>query len=263
MTQAIVSTLLRSGQREPNEISASNRTEKKLQSFAGETGIHAVANNETLIENSDIVFLAVKPQDLYATLEPIASTFDDHHIVVSLIAGVSLHDLQNLLPNTKNHLRVIANAASRIGESVVGVALSDGVEPLWSSVEEILSPIGKVVLVDDGDQIEALLVATSSGVGFVFELMNYWQEWLEERGFSPREAQDLTTHTFLGASRLAQNQPEHSYEELIRKVASAKGVTAAGLASIRELEIERALRISFEKASLRDKELGASAKSID
>jgi len=39
-------------------------------------------------------------------------------------------------------------------------------------------------------------------------------------------------------------------------VVSKKGITTAGLESMRELDIERALRVSFEKAILRDRELG-------
>jgi pyrroline-5-carboxylate reductase len=41
----------------------------------------------------------------------------------------------------------------------------------------------------------------------------------------------------------------------LAKVASKKGITQAGLESMRELEIERALRYSFEKAALRNQEL--------
>ncbi len=49
-------------------------------------------------------------------------------------------------------------------------------------------------------------------------------------------------------------------EELQARVTSKKGITAAGLNSMRELEIERALRVSFEKASLRSKELSLDGK---
>ena len=54
---------------------------------------------------------------------------------------------------------------------------------------------------------------------------------------------------------LAQQSKDTPVEELQHKVTSKKGITAAGLQSMRELEIERALRISFEKAALRNREL--------
>jgi pyrroline-5-carboxylate reductase len=59
---------------------------------------------------------------------------------------------------------------------------------------------------------------------------------------------------------LASLEPNTSFEELQQRVASKKGVTAAGLDSMRELEIERALRLSFEKAWMRNQELSRSTK---
>ncbi len=49
-------------------------------------------------------------------------------------------------------------------------------------------------------------------------------------------------------------------EELQSRVTSKKGVTAAGLNSMRELEIERALRLSFEKAAMRSQEISRTMK---
>jgi pyrroline-5-carboxylate reductase len=103
------------------------------------------------------------------------------------------------------------------------------------------------------------MVACSSGTGFIFEMMLYWQEWLEEHGFDGEVARRMTTETFLGASLLA-TQSKESIDELQARVTSKKGVTAAGLQSMRELEIERALRISFEKAAMRNKEIGRETK---
>ena len=85
--------------------------------------------------------------------------------------------------------------------------------------------------------------------------MMYWQDWIEERGFDPEVARKMTVETFLGASLLAAQANGTPLEDLQNKVTSKKGITAAGLQSMRELEIERTLRYSFEKAALRNQEL--------
>jgi pyrroline-5-carboxylate reductase len=59
---------------------------------------------------------------------------------------------------------------------------------------------------------------------------------------------------------LAAQTRDVSLEELQARVTSRKGVTAAGLQSMRELEIERALRISFEKSAMRSKEISREIK---
>jgi pyrroline-5-carboxylate reductase len=86
--------------------------------------------------------------------------------------------------------------------------------------------------------------------------MQYWQEWIEEHGFDPEIARQMVVQTFLrcgGTCRARQRTPRCT----IFRIAwfPRKGVTAAGLQSMRELEIERALRYSFEKAVLRDQEI--------
>ncbi|HEY1080468.1 MAG TPA: pyrroline-5-carboxylate reductase dimerization domain-containing protein, partial [Bdellovibrio sp.] len=135
----------------------------------------------------------------------------------------------------------------------------DDDDALDSTVADLFAPLGRVIQVSDEDQFEALMISCSSGTGFVFEMMMYWQDWIEEHGFSKEEAQMMTIETFVGASLLAA-QAREGVEELQARVTSKKGVTAAGLQSMRELEIERALRISFEKAAMRNKEMAREIK---
>ena len=93
----------------------------------------------------------------------------------------------------------------------------------------------------------------------MLELMEYWRDWIEEHGFDPETSRQMVVQTFLGAAMMAEKAGEQSLLDLQEKVVSKKGVTAAGLQSMRELEIERALRYSFEKAVLRDQELARKA----
>ena len=86
--------------------------------------------------------------------------------------------------------------------------------------------------------------------------MGYWQDWLSENGIEPDEARKIVVETFLGTALLAQSEEQQSFENLTTKVASKKGVTAAGLQSIRELELEGILRMSFNKSVRRNQELG-------
>lgn len=104
------------------------------------------------------------------------------------------------------------------------------------------------------------MVACSSGVGFVYELMIYWQDWMIEHGFDEDVAKNLTLETFQGATALAKHSPQIDLEELQARVASKKGVTEAGLLSMRDSEIETSLRVAFEKAALRNQEMAKLLK---
>jgi pyrroline-5-carboxylate reductase len=151
------------------------------------------------------------------------------------------------------------NTPSVIGRGIIGYMLSDEDQAVEATVEDLFEPLGRVIKVQDEDKYESLMVSCSSGTGFVFELMTYWQDWIEEHGFSLEEARMMTIETFAGASLLAA-QARERVEDLQARVTSKKGVTAAGLQSMRELEIERALRISFEKSAMRNKEMARELK---
>ncbi|WP_413291724.1 pyrroline-5-carboxylate reductase family protein [Bdellovibrio sp. HCB185ZH] len=258
MAQAMIKGLIEGGI-PANHIYATNRSEGKLVKLVEQYKINSLPNNEDLIDICDIIILAVKPQDLLTALEPVGRAFDENKIVISVAAGVRMQMLEKFL-NGARIARVMPNTPSVIGRGVIGYLLNeDDDDALESTVEDLFEPLGRVIKVSDEDQFEALMISCSSGTGFVFEMMMYWQDWIEEHGFSIEEARVMTIETFVGASLLAA-QARENVEDLQARVTSKKGVTAAGLQSMRELEIERALRISFEKAAMRNKEMAREIK---
>ena len=255
MTQAIIKGWIESQVVAKTEIFATNRSEGKLQKIIEQFGINGLKTNEELIETCDIVILAMKPQDFVTAIEPISSAFRAEQVVISLAAGINLKTLRKMIPDVLTLVRLMPNTPVRVGQAVIGYCTEGHPTKTKGLVEDLFSSLGLVVGVDEGEPFESLMVSCSSGVGFVLELMTYWQEWLEEHNFESSVAKEMTVKTFLGASTLATQAQGQSLEELQHKVASKKGVTAAGLDSMRELEIERALRYSFEKAVLRDREI--------
>ncbi len=257
MAQAMIKGLVEGGFPTKN-IFASNRSEGKLHKLAETYSITPVSNGE-LVDLCDIIILAVKPQDLLNALEPVTRGFDENKIVISVAAGIRMEKLERYIHGARL-ARVMPNTPSIIGRGVIGYLLNDDDDSgLESTVQDLFAPLGKVIHVGDEDQFEALMISCSSGTGFVFEMMMYWQDWIEEHGFSTEEARVMTIETFVGASLLAA-QAREGVEDLQARVTSKKGVTAAGLQSMRELEIERALRISFEKAAMRNKEMAREIK---
>src|SRR5690606_33928190 len=201
------------------------------------------------------VVLATKPQDLAQAVEPISMAFSDRQIVLSLAAGISIEKLEKLIPSTKLFARVMPNTPIKVRKGVIGYALSESAEIYDEDILNILNPLGLVVSIPDGESFQALTVAAASGTGFLFELMEYWQDWIEGYDIEPEVARQIVTQTFLGTALLAEKQDQMSFEDLQTQVTSKKGDTFAGLESMRELEIERLLRLSLEKALLRDTEL--------
>lgn len=260
MAQAIIKGLIEAKVISANSIFATNRSAGKLQRLVENFGINPLSNNEQLIDQTDVVILGVKPQDLSEAIDPILSIFHEKQIVISLAAGITLKALKKKLPHCRL-VRLMPNTPSLISRGVLGYVVDDNQDQgLDTLMEDLFSPLGYVIKVDDESQFEALSVACAAGTGFVFELMLYWQEWLEEHDFPKEIARKMTVETFAGASMLAAQNATSDIQELLNKVTSKKGITEAGLQSMRELEVERALRYSFEKSALRNQELGKNSQ---
>lgn len=260
MTQALIKGLLQSKEFKADHIFVSNRTEGKLLKLSEQYGVQTKSHNQEIVNDCDVVVLAVKPQDFPVAMEGLTPLFNENQIVISLAAGIDFQNLKKQIPQARL-VRLMPNTPSLIGRGVIGY-MSQGKDAEYTSglMQDLFGSLGTVIKVDTEDQFDALMISCSSGTGFVFEMMMYWQDWIEERGFSPEVAKIMTIETFAGASLLAAQSNHIEIEELQQRVASKKGVTAAGLASMRELEIERTLRISFEKAAMRSQELARGPK---
>ncbi len=260
MAQALVKGMTESNTVPANHIIVSNRTPGKLIKMAELYKVQTRAHNEMVVEECDVVILAMKPQDMPKALEGIANQIREHQIVISLASGIGFESLAKQIPEGRL-VRLMPNTPSIIGRGVLGFICEEpGDDFVKSLMQDLFASLGLVLEVDGEDQFDALMISCSSGTGFVFEMMMYWQDWIEERGFSEEMSKKMTIETFLGASLLAAQSAGIEIEELQSRVTSKKGVTAAGLSSMRELEIERALRLSFEKAALRSQEISRSMK---
>lgn len=259
MAQTMIKALIENKMTPAQNIMGCNRSPGKLQKLVEQYQILSAPSADAVVDFADIVIVAVKPQDFMAAVEPISRQFQHNQIVISLAAGIKLNRLQKLIPDARV-CRLIPNTPSLIGKGVLGFYSEHKDSSVLSVVEDLVATLGHLVVVEDEDKLEAITVASASGTGFVFEMMLYWQDWLEEHGFSEAEARQITVETFLGTSMLASQNKLNAIEDLQARVTSKKGVTLAGLSSMRELEIERALRISFEKAAMRSSELANEIK---
>ena len=259
MAQALIKGMVQSKAVRPEQIIVSNRTPGKLIKLQETFGVQTRAQNEQVAEECDVVILAMKPQDLSTAIVSVAGAFNEHQIVISLAAGIPFSILEKQISDGRL-VRFMPNTPSIIGRGLLGFMCQVPDDYVSSTMEDLFSSLGVVIEVETEEKLDALMISCSSGTGFVFEMMMYWQDWIAERGFTDEEARLMTIETFLGASMLAAQSEGVEIEELQSRVTSKKGVTSAGLNSMRELELERILRVSFEKANMRSQEISRTTK---
>ena len=217
--------------------------------------VQMVLDNEELLEKASVIFICVKPQDMEAAIQDLKAYWQPHHTVLSLVAGISFKTLKKWGLNCKRLVRLMPNTSASVGQGFLPFCSLNKQENLNSFIEKLLEPLGHVLVLEEEDLLSPATVGSASGLGFVLELMQYWMEWLQGEGFSYETARTLVVQTFLGAGQMCRQRKQKSFSDLQKEITSPKGIADEGLKMMRELELERILRLSFEKANLKVKEL--------
>lgn len=254
MASAIIGGLLEAKYVEPEkvrvvEISADSRA--RLQS---EFGIQAMEELSQGVVGSDIVLLAVKPQQLHEIAVQLAPLLKGQ-LVVSIAAGVRAADLGRWL-NTRNVVRAMPNTPALIRKGVTGLYALKGVCVGHRTIAgKILDAIGKSVWLDDESQMDALTGVSGSGPAYVFYFIEAMQQAACELGLSEAQAQELAYETFAGATELAKSSPD-DVSALRARVTSKNGTTERALLSMEANQVKQHIIEAVKAAAIRSRELG-------
>jgi len=213
-------------------------------------GVMAVADNVEAVESSEIVVLAVKPQQMDEVIEGIKAAVTPDKTVVTIAAGIKLSYYENRL-NTTRIVRVMPNMGALMQESMSVMSLCDcfsGRE--INVVKEMLMSSGRVLALPE-DQMDAVTAVSGSGPAFVALFADAMVKAGVSMGLREQDAMELVVQTFIGTSRLLDGQLRP--EKLIEMVRSPGGTTAEGLESfekdgMREI-VKRALKAAADRSA--------------
>ena len=252
MARAIAEGLIRAGF--PKEkILASVRSERSKEKLQKEG--FKVLPPEEVIEKSDFLFLATKPKDLPAAVEP----FKEHpkkgeKVFISVAAGVPLRKLKDLLGEDSKIVRTMPNVNVAVGKGVWGVAFSENLTPAErQTVKELLEKTGLVVELEES-LMDAITALAGSGPAFIAEIIDAFAEAGVKLGFKYPDALKIALYTFTGTLQLMEERNEHPI--LLRdKVTSPAGTTIYGLSKLHSEGIKGKLIEVVEEAYKRAKGL--------
>jgi len=239
----------------PSRIKVVEINTEQQQRLAREYGVIVTASIAEGIQDSEIVVLAVKPQQLHAAINK-ASRFFQGKLVISIAAGVRADDLSQWLDQHELIIRAMPNTPALIGKGVTGLyALPRVNVQQREQAARILEGIGTVVWVDKEAQLDAVTALSGCGPAYVFYFLEAMQQAGMELGLASDTAKQLAMQTFLGAAYLAL-QSDDALSTLRARVTSKGGVTEQALFSMEKSEIKSAFIRAMHVANDRSREMG-------
>ncbi|SDC27244.1 pyrroline-5-carboxylate reductase [Cupriavidus sp. YR651] len=229
------------------------------QRLAQTLGVHALAAPDAAFGASDVIVLAVKPQqfrDAAAQLSPLLPNAGAGNLIISVAAGIRLQDMQRWLGGTRL-VRAMPNTPALAGMGMTGLAAAPGLSERDRAIATaVAEAVGKCVWVDGDDQIDAVTALSGSGPAYVFYFIEAMERAATELGLSAEQGRTLAVETFRGAAALAGESPE-PVATLRERVTSKGGTTHAALVSMEADKVKDAFVRAMHAAAARGKEMGA------
>lgn len=209
------------------------------------------------IGQSDLILLAVKPQDFNELADVISKHLRPQNVVLSIMAGITLSYLQKML-NHPTLVRAMPNSPAGLGMGVTAIVAHDGVSAeQMRKAEHVLATTGRTVFMEKEEQLDAVTALSGSGPAYFFYLVKNMIEAGKAMGIEEGVSEMLVKQTMLGSFHLI-NQAEKSLDELIKAVASKGGTTEAALSIFEQSLLGENLQKAIFQAEKRAKELSKS-----
>ena len=113
------------------------------------SGVTIFESNEESVRDADVVIVAVKPYHIEGVLNEIKPVLTENKILLSIVAGVSLKVLDEMVGKKIPIFRVMPNTAIAIQESMTCISVNGNTEACKEYIFELSNALGKTVEINE------------------------------------------------------------------------------------------------------------------
>lgn len=253
MATALIAGL--AGQLPEGSLHVVDPNAEALERLQRDFGVSTAAAIGPEVGDSEVVVLAVKPQQMREVASALAPRLRGQ-LVLSIAAGIRIADLARWLGGHEAIVRAMPNTPALIGKGIAGMAAGGGVSPAQrEAADQVMRAVGQTVWLEDEAQIDPVTAVSGSGPAYVFFFLEAMQQAAAEMGLTPEQGRELALATFTGAAQLAERSQE-PVEVLRQRVTSKGGTTHAAITSMEAAGVKEAIVAAMKAAAARGRELG-------
>ena len=245
----------------PSQIRVADPSTDCTQPLQQKFGIQVASDNDELVEQSDVVILAVKPQVLRDVCQQITNTVQAKRpLIISVAAGIRIGDIDRWLSDDNAIVRTMPNTPALVQSGATALYANQRVnEKQRELAERIMRAVGLTQWLENEPMMDAVTALSGSGPAYFFLIIEALEQAGCKLGLSEKNSRVLALQTAFGAAKMALESTESS-AELRHRVTSPGGTTERAIGileqgGIRDL-FEQALSGARDRAQELADELG-------
>ncbi|MCB4235820.1 NAD(P)-binding domain-containing protein [Kaistella anthropi] len=130
---------------------------------------------EDVIIDSDLVIIAVKPQDFQLLMENFSFQCKEDQMILSIMAGIKIKQIQKFI-NHKKVVRAMPNSPTLLGMGITGYSVAEGISfNELMSIERLLNATGRSIYLEDEDLLDSVTALSGSTSVFLLYCRCYDQ----------------------------------------------------------------------------------------
>jgi len=244
-------------------VSREESAQKLRKIFKGLGGLGSTvevlaSRNLQAVHSADVVILCCKPQIAYTILsEQGIKEALDGKLLISILAGITLHQLKDWVLPTTRVVRAMPNTPCKIREGmtvVSNLAPSVHEETDRALILKIFSSIGRCRFLEE-KHFDACTALSGSGPAFACIFMEAMADGGVMMGLPRAEALELAAQTLQGAARMVLQGGAHP-AQIKDSVTTPGGCTIAGLLALEDGKVRSTIARGIQIATERASELG-------
>lgn len=259
MGEALIKGLLQSGHFDASQITISDVSADRLNYLQDTYQLPTFKDNGKVARASDVIILAVKPQQMGDVLGEISGQVKHLPLVISIAAGVTIATIEQGLSKGVPVVRVMPNTPALVLSGATAIAGGSHAKSDHIATARLLfESVGLVVEVEES-HLDAVTGLSGSGPAYVYLFMEALTDAGVLMGLSRPVARDLAVQTTMGAAMLAAKSGSH-LAALKDQITSPGGTTIHGLAVLESGGMRGMLMEAVAEATRRSQRTGVEVR---
>ena len=198
-------------------------------------------NLPDLINDCDILFICVKPQNLEHLLKIFVHHNLENKLIISILAGTPIKKYTEILGKNLQIIRVMPNTPLLVKAGMTALCYNKGTKKEYLAfAEQLFQSLGEYLEVEE-EFMDLITGLSGSGPAFFYRIAHDLAELATEYNLDYAKGLKLVAQTLIGTGKMLL-ESNKTPAELIKAVTSPNGTTEAGLKYFDQTKIDEEIK---------------------